>query len=162
MPTSRKVLPTFRKYCPIGVQTAQTVLHLVHFQVQALMWAHHVFTKPMHVVKFLYITTFQWGLKVTTHYCVIVHLCFIQDQPNTIEISQIQLQSHGLSAMHMGKFLYTSTFHWGSKITTLCCFRQMYLQWLGPRDDTVLKKSSEWKFEGRFYFGMAYFPARKT
>ena len=35
-PTSRNVLSTFRKYYPgpVGVQTAETVVHFVHFQVQ--------------------------------------------------------------------------------------------------------------------------------
>ena len=35
LPTSRKVLPTFQKICPLGVQFAQMVVHFVHFQVQA-------------------------------------------------------------------------------------------------------------------------------
>ena len=34
-PTSRKVLPTFQTFCPVGVQIAQTVVHFAHFQVQA-------------------------------------------------------------------------------------------------------------------------------
>ena len=59
--------------------------------------AHYTFAVPMHAVKFLYTNTFQWGLKVATHCCAVVHLCLIQDQPDT-EISQIQLQSHGQSA----------------------------------------------------------------
>ena len=41
--------------------------------------------------KLLYTATFQWGLTVATHCCVTVHQCFIQDQPDTTEISQIQL-----------------------------------------------------------------------
>ena len=35
LPTSRKVLPTFQIFCPIGVQIAQKVVHFAHFQVQA-------------------------------------------------------------------------------------------------------------------------------
>ena len=35
LPTSRKVLSTFQKICPVGVQFAQTVVHFAHFQVQA-------------------------------------------------------------------------------------------------------------------------------
>ena len=35
VPTSRKVLPTFQTFCPVGVQIAQTVVHFAHFQVQA-------------------------------------------------------------------------------------------------------------------------------
>ena len=57
------------------------------------MAARHAFTVPMHAVKFLYTATFHWGLKVATHCCVVVHQCFIQDQPDTTEISQIQLPS---------------------------------------------------------------------
>ena len=34
LPTSRKVLPTFQRFCPVGVQIAQTVVHFAHFQVQ--------------------------------------------------------------------------------------------------------------------------------
>ena len=35
LPTSRKVLPTFQTFCPLGVQFAQMVVHFAHFQVQA-------------------------------------------------------------------------------------------------------------------------------
>ena len=34
LPTSRNVLLTFQRFCPIGVQIAQTVLHFDHFQIQ--------------------------------------------------------------------------------------------------------------------------------
>ena len=57
------------------------------------MAARHAFTVPEHAVKFLYTATFHGGLMVATHCCVVVHQCFIQDQPDTTEISQIQLQS---------------------------------------------------------------------
>ena len=95
LPTSRNVLPTFQTFCPDGVQTAQTLVHFAKFQVQARLAEHHTFTVPMHAVKFLYTATFHWGLKVATHCCVIVHLCFIQDQPDTTEINQVQLQPLG-------------------------------------------------------------------
>ena len=44
LPTSRKVLPTFQTFCPVGVQIAKSVVHFAHFQVQArkrclLEWA---------------------------------------------------------------------------------------------------------------------------
>ena len=58
------------------------------------MAARHAVTVAMHTVKFLYTTTFHWGLKVATHCCVIVHLCFIRDPM----ISQIQLLSRAPSA----------------------------------------------------------------
>ena len=35
LPTSRKVLPTFLTFWPDGVLIAQTVVHFIHFQVQA-------------------------------------------------------------------------------------------------------------------------------
>ena len=38
LPTSRKKLPTFQTFCLVGVQIAQTVVHFVHFQVQARKW----------------------------------------------------------------------------------------------------------------------------
>ena len=38
LPTSRKVLPTFQTFCPVGVKIAQTVVHFAHFQVQAWKW----------------------------------------------------------------------------------------------------------------------------
>ena len=64
-----------------------------HFQVQARLAVRHAVTVSLHAVKLLYTATFQWGLKVTTHCRVVVHQCFIRDQPNTTEISQIQLAS---------------------------------------------------------------------
>ena len=80
LPTSRKVLPTFRTYCPHGVQVAQTV---VHFQVQARTAARHAVTMPLHAVKLLYTATVHDDLKIATHWSVVVHLCFIRDQPDT-------------------------------------------------------------------------------
>ena len=65
--------------------------HFAHFQVQAQLAVHHAVTVSLHTVKLLYTATFQWGLNVTTHCCVIEHQCFIRDQQNTTEISQIQL-----------------------------------------------------------------------
>ena len=62
-----------------------------HFQVQARLAVRHAVTVSLHAIKFLYTATFQWGLTVATHCCVIVHQCFIPDQPDTTEISQIQL-----------------------------------------------------------------------
>ena len=64
---------------------------ICHFQVQARMAVRHAVTVSLHAVKLLYTATFQWGLKVATHCCVVVHQCFIPDQPDTTEISQIQL-----------------------------------------------------------------------
>ena len=91
LPISRKVLPTFRTFCPDGVWSAQMGSLFAHFQVQARLAVRHAVTVSLHAVKLLYTTTFQWGLKVATHCCVVVHQCFIRDQPNTTEISQIQL-----------------------------------------------------------------------
>ena len=62
-----------------------------HFQVQARLAVRHAVTVSLHAVKLLYTATFQWGRKVATHCCVVVHQCFIRDQPDTTEISQIQL-----------------------------------------------------------------------
>ena len=62
-----------------------------NFQVQAQLAVRHAVTVSLHAVKLLYTSTFQWGLNVATHCCVEVHQCFIRDQPNTTEISQIQL-----------------------------------------------------------------------
>ena len=69
----------------------QMGVHFAHFQVQAWVAVRCSVTVSLHAVKLLYTTTFQWGVKVATHCCVIVHQCFIQDQPDTTEISQIQL-----------------------------------------------------------------------
>ena len=91
LPNSRKVLPTFRTFCPDGVQSAQMGSLFAHFQVQARLAVRHAVTVSLHAVKLLYTATFQWGLKVATHCCVVVHQCFIRDQPDTTEISQIQL-----------------------------------------------------------------------
>ena len=96
---SRNVLPTFRSFCPDWVWSAQMGSNFAHFQVQARLAARHAVTVSLHAVKLLYTATFQWGLKVTTHCCVVVHQCFLRDQPDTTEISQIQLTpavtSHG-------------------------------------------------------------------
>ena len=94
LPTSRKVLSTFRKYCPVGVQVAQTTVgHFAHFQVQARMAVCHEVTVPvsLHAVELLHTATFHWFLEVATPCCIVVHLCSIPDQPDTTEISQIQL-----------------------------------------------------------------------
>ena len=91
LPNSRKVLPTFRTFCPDGVRSAQMGYRFAHFQVQARLAVRHAVTVSLHAVKLLYTATFQWGLKVATHCCVVVHQCFIRDQPDTTEISQIQL-----------------------------------------------------------------------
>ena len=83
-----KVLSTFGKICPIRVQVtvAQTIVQFF-CQVQALMVALHNFILPVHTVKFLYTSTFHYGLNVSTHCCVVVHLCFIQDQPDASGLS---------------------------------------------------------------------------
>ena len=68
-PTSREVLPIFRKYCPDGdhgVPSAQMLVHFAHFQVQALMAVRHAVAVSWQAVKLLYTATFQWGLKVAT------------------------------------------------------------------------------------------------
>ena len=103
LPSSRKVLSTFRTYCPDGVQSAQTIVHFAHFQVQARtrIAARHDVAASIQAVKFIYTSTFHWGLKVAIHCCVTV-------------------------PMHAIKFLNTSAFHFALKIATLCC-RQMYL-----------------------------------
>ena len=64
-----------------------------HFQVQARLAVRHAVTVSLHAVKLLYTATYQWGLKVATHCCVVVHQRFtgIRDQPDTTEISKIQL-----------------------------------------------------------------------
>ena len=62
-----------------------------HFQVQAQLAVRHAVTLSLHAVKLQYTATFLWGIKVATHCCVVVHQCFIRDQPDTTEISQIQL-----------------------------------------------------------------------
>ena len=113
------------------------------------------FTVPMHAVKFLCTAAFHWGLKVATHCCVVVHLCFICDQPDKAEISQIQLQSRGLSAMlgmQAVKFLYIATFHWALKIATLC-FRQINLPWLWTSSDITVA----WWMVGWLSLSFAFF-----
>ena len=96
------------------------------------MAARLAFTTPIHPVKFWYTSTFHLGLKVATHYYVVVHL----QGCASFEISQIQLRSTRyncshvfrvpIRAMYAVKFLYTATFHRCLKIATLC-FRQMHL-----------------------------------
>ena len=56
------------------------------------------------------------------------------DQPDTTGVTWCQCPCSG---MHEVKILYTTTFHLGFKIATLC-FRQMHLSWLGPRSDITL------------------------
>ena len=80
LPTSRKVLPIFRKYCPDGDHGVQSA----HFQVQARMAVRHAVTVSLHAVKLMYTATFQWGLKVATHFCVVV-------RSSSFQIRQIQL-----------------------------------------------------------------------
>ena len=58
-----------------------------HFQVQARLAVRYAVTVSLYAVKLLYTATFQWGLKVATHSCVVMHQCFIRDQPDTTEIS---------------------------------------------------------------------------
>ena len=41
------------------------------------------FPVSLHAVKLMYTATFQWGLKVATHFCVVVHQFFISDQTDT-------------------------------------------------------------------------------
>ena len=91
LPNSRKGLPAFQTFCPDGVWSAQMESLFSHFQVQALLAVRLAVMVSMHAVKLLYTATFQLGLKVATHCCVVVHQCFIRDQPDTTEISQIQL-----------------------------------------------------------------------
>ena len=74
-----------------GVPRWGLFLPTFNFQVQAQLAVRHAVTVSLHAVKLLYTSTFQWGLNVATHCCVEVHQCFIRDQPNTTEISQIQL-----------------------------------------------------------------------
>ena len=38
MPTSRKKWPTFQTFCPVGVQDAQTVVHIAHFPGKGVFW----------------------------------------------------------------------------------------------------------------------------
>ena len=77
------VLPSQGPDCPDHSSFCQ-------FQVQALMPAHHTVTVPMSAVKVLYTSTFHWGLKVTSHCCVVVHLCFIWDQQGTTAVAWSQ------------------------------------------------------------------------
>ena len=67
LPNSRKVLPTFRTFCPDGVRSAQMGYRFAHFQVQARLAVRHAVTVSLHAVKLLYTATFQWGLKIATH-----------------------------------------------------------------------------------------------
>ena len=86
-------LSSLRTFCSDGVLIAHMGqgFHFAHFQVQAQMALSDQVTVSLHMVKLLYTTIFQWDLKVATHYCVIVLQCFIPDQPDTMEISLIQL-----------------------------------------------------------------------
>ena len=83
LPTSGKVLPTFGKYWPVREsdrdQIAKTLVHFIHFQIVTALRA----AIRIHMVKLLYTSTFYRGLKIATHCCVTVCLCFIQDQPDT-------------------------------------------------------------------------------
>ena len=44
-------------------------------------------SNAMHLVKFLYTSTCHWDLKIATHCCVIMFLCFIQVQPGTTAVT---------------------------------------------------------------------------
>ena len=117
------------------VQTAQTVVHFAHFQVQAQLAARHVLTVPMHAVKFLYIPTFHWGLKVATHCCVLVHLCFIQDQSDTIETtryncSHVASQCNACCQVSVYRHLSLGPQDCNPVLQT--DVSALILQWLGP------------------------------
>ena len=84
-------MPTFQTFCPDEVLSAHMGSLFAHFQNMARLAVRHAVTVSLHAVKFRYTTTFQWGLQVTTHCCVMVHQYFIKDQSDTTEISQIQL-----------------------------------------------------------------------
>ena len=53
LPTSRKVLPTFQTFCPVGVLIAQTLVHFAHFRVQA---RKRVFWGGLEGVLWMYIS----------------------------------------------------------------------------------------------------------
>ena len=98
--------PLLDMFCPLLEHIAQSqswltrrsfyplssAVYFTHFQVQALMAARQAVMVPLaplaalHAVKLLYTATFHDcvnALKVTTHCCVAVRLCFIRDQPDT-------------------------------------------------------------------------------
>ena len=53
------------------------------------MAARHEVTVPMHAVKFLCTSAFHCCLKIATHCCVVVLLCFIGGQPDTIVLFRV-------------------------------------------------------------------------
>ena len=53
------------------------------------MAARHEVTVPMHAVKFLCTSAFHCCLKIATHCCVVVFLCFIGGQPDTIVLFRV-------------------------------------------------------------------------
>ena len=125
LPTSRKVLSTFRKYFPVGFQSAQTVWSSGTDRSASRGHCAHA------RVKFLYSTaTFHWGLKVATHCCVVVHLCF--------EISQTQLLSRGPSAharCQVSEYSHLSL--WPQDCNTVLQTKASAVTWTGPWHFTV-------------------------
>ena len=114
------------------VQTAQTVVHFAHFQVQAQL-ALPGSTSRAHCAHACSQVSVYSHLSLGPQGCnpllclsaSVLHSRSVRynwDQPDTIAVTWHP------SAMHAVKFLYTATFHWGPKIATLC-FRQMYLHW---------------------------------
>ena len=93
------------------VQTAQTVVHFAHFQVQAQLALPgstsraHCAHACSQVSVYCHLSLGpQFALKVATHCCVVVYLCIIQDQSDqsdTTEINQIQLQSRDVPVQCM-------------------------------------------------------------
>ena len=108
--------------------------HFAHFQVQGRTAAPHAVTEPMHAVKFLFIATFHWGLRITAHSCVVVGVCFMQDQPDKTAITWFQCpctQWHGQVTFHFSQLGKIATLSQCapfeiSQTQNLCC--QMHLQ----------------------------------
>ena len=96
--------------------------HFAHFQVQGRTAAPHAVTEPMHAVKFLFIATFHWGLRITTHCCVVVGVCFIQDQPDDL-VGQVTFHFSQLGKI--ATLSQCAPFAIG-QTQNLCC--QMHLQ----------------------------------
>ena len=79
-PTSREFLSIFVTFCPFRGRFSQTVPCFTFFQMaarQAVMVLRHDSCSSRSS---FCPATFNWGLKITTCFCVIVGLCFIQDQ----------------------------------------------------------------------------------
>ena len=79
----KKICPLLEHIAQLGVQLAQTVVHFAHFQVQARMAARHAVTLPFTPSSCCITATSHESLKVITHCCVVVRLCFTRDQPDT-------------------------------------------------------------------------------